>query len=69
VIELSGVEFGQDRQTLGHLTSFCGGFLKEGIYSNEPRSVEDVKHNSEQALAGNDQHTLQKLAKIHCKKG
>jgi len=36
------------------------GFLKEKVYSNSPRSLEDFTRNIEQALAGTDQLTLRK---------
>jgi hypothetical protein len=31
---------------------FLWGFLKEIIDSNNPRSLEDLKHNTEQAVSG-----------------
>jgi len=40
----------QDRQTLRHLTSFCGIFLKERLYNNNTTSLEDFKHNNEGIL-------------------
>jgi hypothetical protein len=39
------------------------GFLKEKVYSNSPRSLEDLTRNTEQALAGTDQLTLRKSEK------
>jgi hypothetical protein len=44
------------------------GFLKERIYSNNPRSTEDLKHNTEQVVAGIDQQTLRKVAKTTVKR-
>ena len=41
VMVLSDVVFGyHDSQTLCQLTSFCGGFIKERFYSNNPRRLE-----------------------------
>lgn len=38
-------------------------FLKERIYSNNPRNMVDLKHNIKQVVARNDQQTLWKVAK------
>ena len=39
------------------------GFLTERVYRNKPRSLEGLKSNTEEAVAGTDQQTLRKLAK------
>jgi hypothetical protein len=39
------------------------GFLKLRVCSNNPRRLEELKHNAEQAIAGADQQTLWKDAK------
>lgn len=39
------------------------GFLTETVYSNNPRSLEHLKHNSEQTVAANDQHAIQRAAR------
>jgi len=36
------------------------GFLKEKVWINSPRSLEDLKRSTEQALAGTDQLILRK---------
>lgn len=45
------------------LPFFLWGFLKEKVCSNNLRSLEELKHNSEWAVAIIDQKTLQKVAK------
>ena len=68
VIVLSAVDFGcHDPQTLCQLTSLCGDFLNRA-YCNSPRHLEDLENNTEQAVAGTDQHTLREGAK-NCEKG
>jgi hypothetical protein len=48
--------------------SFLRGFLKETVYSNKLRSLEDLKHNTKQAVALTNQQTLAiQVAKILCK--
>jgi hypothetical protein len=37
---------------------FLWGFIKERVYSSNPRSVEDIKHNVEQAVADSDEENL-----------
>jgi hypothetical protein len=39
------------------------GLSKQSVYSNNPRILEDLKHNNELVTAGNDQQTLKKAAK------
>jgi hypothetical protein len=41
---------------------FLWRFLKERVYNRNPRNLEDLKHNNEQALAGTYQLILQKVA-------
>ena len=56
LITLLGMAFDHhDHQALSHLTSFCGGFPKERVYSNNTRSLENFKHNTEGTIAGIDQ--------------
>ena len=63
VITLSGMVFGlHDPQTLSP-DFFLWRFLKEWVYSHKPRSLEDFKHTTEQALAGTYQLILQQVAK------
>jgi len=45
------------------------GFLQEIIYSNNPRSMVDLKHNTKQVAAGPDQQILWKFKKNHFEKG
>jgi hypothetical protein len=40
---------------------FLWRFLKERLYSRNPRNLEDLKHNTEQALTGTYQLILQKV--------
>ena len=47
---------------------FLWRFLKERVYSCNPRSLEDLKCNNEQALAGTYQLILQKVVKKKKKK-
>ena len=55
---LSGMDFGHHNpQTLYHLTSFSEDFLKK-VYSNNPKRLEDLKHNTKQAVAITNQQTL-----------
>jgi hypothetical protein len=39
------------------------GFLKETVYSNSSRSLEELKHNIEQTVANTDQEALRKVAR------
>jgi hypothetical protein len=56
-IPLSGMGF--SHQTLHHLTFFfLYEFLEEKFYIDNPRSMQDLKHNSEQAVASVDHHSL-----------
>jgi hypothetical protein len=41
------------------------GFLEERVYSHNSRSVEDLKRNTEEAVAGIDQRCLQNVAAGH----
>lgn len=41
---------------------FLWGFIKERVYSSNPRSVEEIKHNIEQAVADSDEENLWKDA-------
>jgi hypothetical protein len=41
---------------------FLFGFLKERVYSNNPRSLEEQKHNIEETVANTD---LENFAKSH----
>jgi hypothetical protein len=38
-------------------------FRKERVYMNNPRKLNDLKHNTKWAVAGNDQQTFRKVAK------
>jgi hypothetical protein len=42
---------------------FLWGFLKERVDSNCLRSLDDLKHNIEQAVAGTDHQTLQNVVR------
>jgi hypothetical protein len=62
VVTLSGTDFGHHNpQTLYHPTSFFGYFLR--VYRNNPRRLENLKHNTERAVAVTSQKTLWKVAK------
>ena len=63
VIALSAVAFGRhDLQILRHHTFFfCGGFLNQRVYSNNPRSLEDLEHIIEWAFAGTYYKILETL--------
>jgi hypothetical protein len=37
---------------------FLRGFLEQSVYCNNPRNLEDLEHNAEQAVVGTDQQTL-----------
>ena len=39
------------------------GFLGRIVYCNNPKHLEDLKHNTEQAVASTDQHTLRESAR------
>jgi len=39
------------------------GLSTQRVYSNNPRILEDLKHNNELAAAGTDQQTLKKVTK------
>jgi hypothetical protein len=47
---------------------FLWEFLKERDYSNNPRSLEELKHNTEQTVANTDRETLRKVAQKTLKK-
>jgi hypothetical protein len=40
---------------------FLRGFLKERVYSNNPQSLEELKHNTQQTGANTDPETLYKV--------
>jgi hypothetical protein len=62
------VDFGcHDPHTLCLLTFVCG-FLKQGVYCNNPRHLENLEHNIQQAVAGTDQQTLREGAKNSMKR-
>jgi hypothetical protein len=42
---------------------FMWRFYKERVYTNKPKSVEDLKHYNEQAVAGSDYQSLPRVAK------
>jgi hypothetical protein len=44
------------------LTFFLWIFLKKKVYSNNPRSLEKLKHNIERTVANTDPETLCKAA-------
>jgi hypothetical protein len=44
-----------DPQTLTPRDFILCGFLKERVFSDNSRNLEDLKHNTEQAVAGRDQ--------------
>jgi hypothetical protein len=48
---------------------FLLGFLKERLYIHNPSSIDDLEHDTEQAVAGTEQQTLQKLARNVEKRG
>jgi hypothetical protein len=52
-----------------HPDFFLWRFLKERVYGRNPRSLEDLKCNIEQALAGTYQLILQKVGGIKTLKG
>ena len=39
------------------------GFLKENVYSHNPKNLEDIKHNTEQNVTETDRKKFRKLAK------
>jgi hypothetical protein len=41
---------------------FLWGFRIERVYSNNPQSLEELKHNTEQTVVNTDQETLPKVA-------
>jgi hypothetical protein len=43
-------------------------FLEQRVYCDNPRSLEDLEHNTEQAVAGTDKKTHREVAKS-CEKG
>jgi hypothetical protein len=58
-----GVAFGhRELQTLPRQTSLCGDFSKK-VYTINPRSLEELKHNIEQAVANIDPETLREVAR------
>jgi hypothetical protein len=42
---------------------FMWGFLKERVYSNKPRSLEELKHNTEQTVVNIDPEILHKVSR------
>jgi hypothetical protein len=42
---------------------FLWGFLKERVYSNNPRYLQELKHNTEHNAANTDPDTLRKVAR------
>jgi hypothetical protein len=65
VTAMLGLAFGRrDLHPLPRQTafSFPWGFLKERLYSNHPRSLEEMKHNNEQTVASTDPETISKFA-------
>jgi hypothetical protein len=42
---------------------FLWGFLKERVYSNNPRSLEELKHNIEQTVASTEPETFRKVTR------
>jgi hypothetical protein len=40
---------------------FLLGFLKERVFSNNPRSLQDIKLDTEETVAGIDQNILENL--------
>jgi hypothetical protein len=53
----------QVRRWYIHEHLFLWGFLKKRVYSNNPRSLEELKHNIEQTVASIDLETLFKVAR------
>jgi hypothetical protein len=45
------------------LDFFLWGFLEERVYSNNPRSLEESKHDIEQIVARIDPKTLRKVTR------
>jgi hypothetical protein len=59
--KLLRVAFGhRDLQNLPRKTSM--EIYQTGVYSNNPRSLEELKHNTEYTAANTDQETLRKAA-------
>jgi hypothetical protein len=57
------VEFGyRDPQTS------LRGFIEQRVYCSNPRHLEDLEHNTEQAVVGTDQQTLREYARNSVKK-
>jgi hypothetical protein len=46
-----------------HKPFFLWRFLKEKVYSNNPRSLEEMKHNTEETVANPDPETRRKIAR------
>jgi hypothetical protein len=44
------------------------GFLKESVYSHNPKNLEDIKHKTEQTVTDTNRKLFQKLQKP-CKRG
>jgi hypothetical protein len=64
VSAMLGVAFGhRDLQTFPRQTSFCEDFTKKN-YSNTPRSLEKLKHITEQNVANSNPETLSKVPRI-----
>lgn len=42
---------------------FLYGFVRGRVYSNNPRSLKELKHNIEQTVASNDPETLRKVTR------
>ena len=51
------------RQILTPTDFLLWGFLTESVYSHNPSSLEDLQHNTEHTVAGNDKQTVRKDAK------
>jgi hypothetical protein len=62
--ELLGTAFGHRRSADLTLSDFfLWEFIKERVYSNNPRSLEEPKHSTEQTVASTDPETLRKVAR------
>jgi hypothetical protein len=44
------------------------GFLEQRVYCNNPRQLEDLEYNIEQAVSGTDQQTLREGARNSVKR-
>jgi hypothetical protein len=42
---------------------FLWGYLKQVVYSNRPRTIEDLKQNTEVAISNISQETLKKVVR------